>query len=63
MEVNNNIVIKDTIINNSQTPDDRSSGCLLKISKNTFLLFGGGNREKTFTDFWELKIILNNENI
>jgi hypothetical protein len=43
-----------------KSPDDRSSGLLLNIDKDRFLLFGGGNREKTFNDFWILKIDNNN---
>ena len=45
-----------TTINNKKMPDDRSSGTLLNISKNEFILIGGGNREKTFNDIWHLRI-------
>jgi len=43
-------------INSNKYPEDRSSGLLLNINKGEFILFGGGNREKTFNDFWHLKI-------
>jgi hypothetical protein len=44
-----------------ESPSARSSCVLLNIAKSSYLLFGGGDREKTFNDFWILKIINNSE--
>jgi len=49
-------VTNAVVIINQKMPDDRSSGTLLNVSKNEFLLIAGGNREKTFNDIWQLKI-------
>lgn len=43
------------MLKNNEIPDSRSSGLLLNIFSNNFLLIGGGSREKAFEDIWQLK--------
>jgi hypothetical protein len=47
---------------NKKLPSLRSSGTFLSLSKGTFLLLGGGNREETFNDVWLLKVNENEQN-
>lgn len=44
------------IKNSNLYPDSRSSGLLLNIAQNNFILIGGGSREKAFDDIWLLTI-------
>lgn len=44
------------MIEKNEIPDSRSSGLLINIISNKFLLIGGGNREKAFEDIWQLTI-------
>lgn len=47
---------------NKNLPSARSAGVFINITKDTFILFGGGNREETFNDSWVLKIVDNESN-
>jgi hypothetical protein len=47
----------NNMINKSKVPEDRSSGSLLFIGGDNFLLIGGANREKPYNDMWQLKVL------
>jgi len=51
-EINNSSYRSSNSKNTNSIPEPRSSSVLLNIHENRFFLFGGGNREKTFSDFW-----------
>ena len=44
------------MLDKNEIPDSRSSGLLINISPNNFLLIGGGSREKAFGDIWQLSV-------
>jgi len=43
-------------------PDSRSSGLFLNIAPNNFLLIGGGSRDKSFDDIWQLTLLNSQSN-
>ena len=47
-------MVENSNINN--TPDQRSSGLFLNMGYKNFILIGGGNREKAFSDIWQLNL-------